>query len=68
MKKKIDKKIRKLIENAAIFRHRGIFIIIGDRGRDQIGNFCINLFKSLSYDNLTVIMQTFSKHVCLFYC
>lgn len=38
MKKKIDKKIRALIENAAKFRHRCMFIIVGDRGRDQVIN------------------------------
>jgi N-acetyltransferase 10 len=38
MKKKIDKKIRALIENAAKFRHRCMFIIVGDRGRDQVVN------------------------------
>jgi len=38
MKKKIDKKIRGLIENAAKYRHRAMFIVVGDRGREQIVN------------------------------
>jgi N-acetyltransferase 10 len=38
MKKKIDKKIKALIENAAKYKHRAMFIVVGDRGRDQIVN------------------------------
>jgi len=38
MKKKIDERIRALIDNAAKQRHRGFFVIIGDRGRDAVVN------------------------------
>ena len=36
MKKKIDDKIKILLENAISLYQRSIFIIVGDRGRDQV--------------------------------
>jgi N-acetyltransferase 10 len=36
MRKKIDDKIKTLIENGVIQGHRSMFIIVGDRGRDQV--------------------------------
>lgn len=36
MKKKIDEKIKILIENSVKTNHRSFFVIIGDRGRDQV--------------------------------
>lgn len=36
MKKKIEQKIRILLENISKTKHRAIFIIIGDRGKDQV--------------------------------
>jgi len=36
MKKKVDSRIRTLIENAIKMRQRGILVIVGDRGRDQV--------------------------------
>jgi len=36
MKKKIDDKIRILIENSLTLNERSMFIIVGDRGRDQV--------------------------------
>lgn len=36
MKKKVDPRIKTVIENAIKLRHRGIFVIVGDRGRDQV--------------------------------
>ena len=38
MKKKIDERIRILIENCVKLNHRGLFLIIGDRGLYQIVN------------------------------
>jgi N-acetyltransferase 10 len=40
MKKKIDDKIRILIENSLTLNERSMFIIVGDRGRDQV-NFSL---------------------------
>ncbi len=38
MKKKIDDRIKTLIENSIALLERSMFIIVGDRGRDQIAN------------------------------
>ena len=38
MRKKIDDKIKTLMENGIILGHRSMFIIVGDRGRDQVYN------------------------------
>lgn len=38
MKKKIDDKIKTLIENAIAMNERAMFTIVGDRGRDQVAN------------------------------
>lgn len=36
VRKKIDSRIRTLIENGVHQRHRSMFVIVGDRGRDQV--------------------------------
>lgn len=36
MKKKVDIRIKTLIENAIKLRHRAFFIIVGDRGKEQV--------------------------------
>lgn len=46
MRKKIDKKIRILIENSIKAHHRGMIVLIGDRSRDQIINL-YNLWLSI---------------------
>ena len=33
-KKKIDERIRTLLENGVKERHRSFFVVVGDRGRD----------------------------------
>ena len=35
-RKKVDNRIRVLIENGVSLRQRSMFIIVGDRGRDQV--------------------------------
>jgi N-acetyltransferase 10 len=37
MRKKVDSRIRTLVENCVKLRQRGLFVIIGDKGRDQVG-------------------------------
>ena len=34
--KKVDNRIRILIENGVQTRHRSMFVIVGDKGRDQV--------------------------------
>ena len=36
MRKKIDNRIRVLIENAIIENHRSMFVIVGEKARDQV--------------------------------
>lgn len=35
MRKKVDHRIRTLVENGVKLRQRSLFVIVGDRGRDQ---------------------------------
>lgn len=39
VKKKIDNRIRVMIENGVHLGHRTMFIIVGDKGRDQVFYF-----------------------------
>lgn len=36
VRKKIDNRIRLLIENGVKLHHRSLFVIVGDKGRDQV--------------------------------
>jgi N-acetyltransferase 10 len=36
MRKKIDDRIRYLMENGIHLNQRSMFVIVGDRGRDQV--------------------------------
>jgi N-acetyltransferase 10 len=46
MKKKVDSRIRTLIENGVKMRHRSLFVIVGDKGRDQVVNLHYMLSKA----------------------
>jgi hypothetical protein len=35
MRKKVDQRIRTLVENSVKLHQRSMFVIVGDRGRDQ---------------------------------
>lgn len=37
MRKKVDSRIRTLVENCVKTRQRSLFVIVGDKGRDQVG-------------------------------
>eukprot|EP00899_Mesostigma_viride_P009960 jgi/Mesvir1/18966/Mv18933-RA.1 len=47
MRKKIDSRIRTLVENGVKTRQRSMFVIVGDRGRDQVVNLHYMLSKSV---------------------
>ncbi|KAJ0971387.1 hypothetical protein J5N97_019346 [Dioscorea zingiberensis] len=47
MRKKVDDRIRALIENGVKLRHRSMFVIVGDKSRDQIVNLHYMLSKSV---------------------
>ena len=36
VRKKVDNRIRVLIENGVISKRRNLFVIVGDKGRDQV--------------------------------
>lgn len=46
VRKKIDNRIRVLIENGVILGHRTMFVVIGDKGKDQVS---FTAFYSLKY-------------------
>lgn len=47
VKKKIDNRIRVMIENGVKLGHRTMFIIVGDKGRDQVPILYDMLTKSM---------------------
>ncbi|KAA8530952.1 hypothetical protein F0562_005681 [Nyssa sinensis] len=55
MRKKVDERIRTLIENGVKTRHRSMFIVIGDKSRDQIVNLHYMLSKSVVKSRPTVL-------------
>lgn len=55
MRKKVDERIRTLIENGVKTRHRSMFVIIGDKSRDQIVNLHYMLSKSVVKSRPTVL-------------
>lgn len=36
VRKKIDNRIRVIIENGVKLKHRTLFVVVGDKGRDQV--------------------------------
>ncbi|XP_039122229.1 LOW QUALITY PROTEIN: RNA cytidine acetyltransferase 1-like [Dioscorea cayenensis subsp. rotundata] len=55
MRKKVDDRIRTLIENGVKLRHRSMFLIVGDKSRDQIVNLHYMLSKSVVKSRPTVL-------------
>ncbi|KAF7135734.1 hypothetical protein RHSIM_Rhsim08G0031600 [Rhododendron simsii] len=55
MRKKVDDRIRTLIENGVKTRHRSMFVIIGDKSRDQIVNLHYMLTKAVIKSRPTVL-------------
>ncbi|KAJ7945318.1 RNA cytidine acetyltransferase [Quillaja saponaria] len=55
MRKKVDERIRTLIENGVKTRHRSMFVIIGDKSRDQIVNLHSILGKAQIKSRPTVL-------------
>lgn len=47
MRKKIDSRIRTLVENCVKQKQRSLFVIVGDKGRDQVVNLHYMLSKSV---------------------
>lgn len=55
MRKKVDERIRTLIENGVKARHRSFFVIIGDKSREQIVNLHYMLSKAVVKSRPTVL-------------
>ncbi|KDP28681.1 hypothetical protein JCGZ_14452 [Jatropha curcas] len=55
MRKKVDDRIRTLIENGVKARHRSMFVIVGDKSRDQIVNLHYMLSKAVTKTRPTVL-------------
>ncbi|CAN0865244.1 RNA cytidine acetyltransferase 1 [Linum grandiflorum] len=55
MRKKVDERIRTLIENGVKLRHRSMFIIVGDKYREQIVNLHYMLSKAVVKSRPTVL-------------
>ena len=47
MRKRVDARIRTLVENCVKLRHRTLFVIIGDKGREQVVNLHYMLSKTV---------------------
>ncbi|XP_024541678.1 RNA cytidine acetyltransferase 1 [Selaginella moellendorffii] len=47
MRKKVDSRIRTLIENGVKSRHRSLFVVVGDKNRDQVVNLHYMLSKAV---------------------
>ena len=47
MRKKIDSRIRTLVENCVKQKQRSLFVIVGDKGRDQVVNLHYMLSKTV---------------------
>lgn len=46
MRKKVDSRVRTLVENCVHLRQRGIFVLVGDKGREQVVNLHYLLSKT----------------------
>lgn len=56
VRKKVDNRIRVQIENGVALQHRSIFVVVGDRGRDQV------IFPFLfSQANVSVLIQLYIR-------
>ncbi|EGG25141.1 N-acetyltransferase [Cavenderia fasciculata] len=47
VRKKVDNRVRTVIENAVATNHRSFLVLVGDRGKDQIPNLHYILSKSV---------------------
>ena len=46
VKKKVDSRVRTLVENGVSLGHRSFFVLVGDKGRDQVVNLHYMLSKA----------------------
>ena len=46
VRKKVDPRVRQLIENSVKLRQRGLLVLVGDHGKDQVVNLHLMLGKT----------------------
>jgi N-acetyltransferase 10 len=77
MRKKVDSRIRTLVENCVKQRQRSMFVIVGDKGRDQVVNLHYMLSKTVvkarpsvlwCYKKDLYLSRRDSFVICFFYC
>jgi len=66
VRKKIDNRIRVLIENGVAERHRTMFVVIGDHARDQVSERR-HRGSSHGHVRLKLLFQDVYKHLPLHY-
>lgn len=49
MRKKVDSRIRTLVENGVKLNHRSLFVIVGDKGRDQVRFGVLHVYAIMSF-------------------
>lgn len=70
MRIKLDNRIRTLIENGIIMRHRSMFVIIGEKARDQVATLYQIMVKASTAQRPTVcrIFLDFFIKFLIFWC
>lgn len=79
MRKKVDERIRTLIENGVKSRHRSMLVIIGDKSLDQVYKrvyICLNTYSCIAYvdifmyclviSNLIIVSEGDMKFIIIF--
>lgn len=66
VRKKIDNRIRTLIENGVKLGHRTMFVVVGDKGRDQVRYHfyfmsMLTVLKCNEYELLFLIINVYSS-------
>lgn len=63
-RKKVDNRIRILIENGVAERQRSLFVVVGDRGKDQVrpGHHFLTDFVSYSTESTCYWASEVSAH------
>lgn len=57
-RRKVDNRIRVLIENGVAERQRGLFVVVGDRGKDQVSASRLRCRERLLGFNFTTRLNT----------
>lgn len=63
VRKKVDNRIRVQIENGVALQHRTMFVVVGDRGRDQV---MISVAGNVRNSGLKIIYLIFFNFLFLF--